>query len=273
MGASQKVINWSKRRSYKITIAALVGIGLLFILIGAIMSITSSTVAATGIFINGTRIQNNSILNMTIYPVNSDNAREINHEHSFQISTTPGNQITQPITITPGPTAAGILTVTPQIRTGEVATITILRQGNGLPRFHQENNPEDFETIFVTAGDNTIIIRVFIRFYQGMATISSTLQEQEGISWRNIDELNLSQFRTNPSRFRVNINYSILGQQRAPTEVTAQETTPGQTISSEITVIPLNVPQHIILGGTFEFTLSANFQGTQIVFVFRLVVI
>jgi len=241
MGGTQKLIDFSKRRAYTVTIIGLVFVAILFILIGAILAISSPTIAATGLVINGQTVANGGTVNINITPTTQD------HIHPVQISTSPSNS-TQQVNLIIGDGASGrIALVNSSIAPGDSAQIIILRNPTtGLPFFNQVN---DDYSITVSVGNVFVTLQIFINFEPRPEMISMGLQRNIGI-WQDIPEraLPISEFIATPHNFRFHATLNVLGVPLANTASAFQitELQLGNNAFTDITLTPLHFPQGML---------------------------
>jgi len=247
MGGTQKLIDFSKRRAYTITIIGLVFVAILFILIGAILAISSPTISATGLVINGQAIPNGGTVNININPIASNHTLNQDHIHAVQISTSPSNS-TQQVNLIIGDGASGrIALVNSSIAPGDSAQIRILRNPTtGLPFFNQVN---DDYSITVSVGNVFVTLQIFINFEPRSEMISMGLQRNIGV-WENIPEraLPISEFIATPHNFRFHATLNVLGVPLATTASAFQitELQLGNSAFTDITLAPLHFPQGML---------------------------
>jgi len=244
MGATQKLIDFSKRRAYKITVIGLVAVAVLFILIGAILAINSPSIAAMGLVINGRAVSNGETVDIHITPTTSNHLLNQDHIHPVQISTTPSNS-TQQINLLVGPGATGRIDVLNRsIAAGDSAQIRVLRNpATGLPFFNQQN---DNYTITVSVGNIVATLRIFINFEPRPEMISMGLQRNIGI-WQNIEEraLPINEFIAAPQNFRFHATLNVLGVSVANTAAAFQikELQQGNNAFTDINILTMHFPQ------------------------------
>ncbi|MCL2586712.1 MAG: hypothetical protein FWE31_00545 [Firmicutes bacterium] len=275
MGFSQKVINFSQKKYYKFLVIGLVAGALLFIVIGAILAISNTTVSPNGLRINNQWVANGGVITMHVFP--NQTPQQPEHREFIQITTSPNNQTSHAINLVPSPTAVEFISVTPRISSGDTATLTILRTGeNNLPRFHRDTDPDGYVSVVITVDRWAATIRIIVMPYPEMLALNVNLQERDGIGWRNIDYLPLTRYRAERlagrDTFRFHATLTVLGQSIPNPLFHVQEVLEGMTFPSLIQLFPLTFPD-AETEREFQFEISTMFEGHRIVAFFDLIVI
>jgi len=206
-----KIIQFAGKRSYKITIICLAFFGALFMIMGAVFSITSSTTTPIG---------------MAVAAPNSyrgaDGAMKV---HVFaritpiQVNTWPFNETSLPVRFMIQ-SGRDLVHITPSIRSGGTAILTLRDNPQGIPFFHGQNDPDTKIVINVLVGSLVEILHIRIHLDMDQVDFTTHIERLVGISWVRVpifDQSMLAMYVLNPASFRLNSTFRVFGQVIAST--------------------------------------------------------
>ena len=217
-----KIIKFAGTRAFKITIICLAVFGALFMIIGGVLSASSSTSTPTFMQVNvSNHQQNGAIMVVDVYQRTTN--IQVNTWSGFNFNTT-----AMPIhfEIRSG---AEFISITPSIRTGGVALLTLRDNYRGIPYFHREGDPSDRIVINVRVGNTPLIqvLHIRINLPSNQVHLTTQLERFNGANWVPINAIDHTlttipgqtshpttirdQFLSRPQDFRVNATLNVFG--------------------------------------------------------------
>jgi len=272
-----KIIQFSRTRAYKIVLVAMLGLGVLFLIIGAFFLLSapqtfwamSMTVSADNLITEG------GVRRLNVY----------SRTTAINVNTGPFNMTTLPVNLSVDGVGASFVTVTPTIRSGGVATLTLVNNSQGVPYFHNDQADADdrIRLIVAIAGLPPQVINVFIRLAQDDWEVRTRLEifDNHNNTWTEMSpqELLLSDYRSaqvGTMTFRVNSTFLVWGVPLLNSVYEqiffSERDVQGSGISLFDTGI-LHIPHWVSTANVFNFDIAAYFIGQEFTGIFSLVIV